>query len=299
MVQPLPFAIDPDDPRAPTEEQWSALTPEQRAQVLGSLPCDVPLELFMPEGDAHRTGKSHALEALGAFFEKTGRRVYLSSELNVYYPGQRRFAPDVLAVVDVDPHQREKWVVSHEGKGLDLVLEIHVSGEFKKDFEANRARYAALGIPEYFLFDRTRGRLFGWRLPGPGARVYEPIVPQHGLYTSGVLGLDLAMERERLRFYFGTAPLPEAGELVARLETMVTDLVARREEVERDRERAEQERERAEQERERAEQERERAEQERERAEQERERAERERDEALRRVAELEAELAKMSGRGG
>lgn len=307
MVKSPAVSIDPQDPRAPTEEQWAAMTPAEREQVVASLPSDVPFEVFMPEGDPHRIAKQRVLGSLGAFFQKIGRKVYLSSELGVYYPGEARFAPDVLAVVDVEPHPRMKWVVMSEGKGLDVVLEVHVSGEWQKDFEANRRRYARLGIPEYFLFDRIRNRLFGWRLPNAGARVYEAMVPQLGKFTSRVLGLDLGLEQDRVRFYSGTAPLPEAEELVGKLEAMVGELVDRRErerqeleaevqqqrlELEREREGREREREG----RERAEQERERAEQERERAEQERERAEQGREASLRRVAELEAELAKLIG---
>jgi chromosome segregation ATPase len=124
--------------------------------------------------------------------------------------------------------------------------------------------------------------LFGWRLPSSSARIYEPIVPQQGMFSSRVLGLDVAMEVDRLRFYYGGAPVPESEDLIVRLESMVGGLVERRET--------------AEQERERAEQERERAEQERDHAEQERERAEQERDEALRKLALLEEELAKLRG---
>jgi Uma2 family endonuclease len=275
MSQPVPYAVDFDDPRAPTEEQWALMSPEQRARTVASLPAEVPFELFMPEGDRHRKAKNRAVDSLDSFFKRIDRRVYVSSELGVYYPGQPRFAPDVLAVLDVDTHERDKWVVSHEGRGLDLVLEIHVSGDVKKDYEANRKRYAALGIPEHFLFDRTKGRLHGWRLAPAQARAYESIVPQAGFYKSGVLGLDLALELDRLRFYFGTAPLPESEDLVAKLEAMVGGLVQRREEAERDRER-------------------ERAE--REQAERERERAERERDNALREVERLRAEVQKLRG---
>ncbi|MCU0691532.1 MAG: Uma2 family endonuclease [Polyangiaceae bacterium] len=302
MTQPLPYAIDPDDPRAPTEEQWARMADDERARVVAMLPADVPFELFMPEGDQHRKAKSRAVDALDSFFKRIGRRVYVSSELAVYYPGQPRFAPDVLAVLDVEPHERDKWVVAHESKGLDFVLEIHVSGDVKKDYESNRKRYALLGIPEYFLFDRTIGRLYGWRLPSQGARVYETIVPQKGLWASKVLSLDIAMEVDRLRFYYGGAAVPESEDLIERLESMVNGLVDRREQAERERQTERKERERAEQERELAEQERERAEQERqaerterERAEQERDRAVRQRDAAHQRIAALEAELAKRT----
>jgi hypothetical protein len=64
------------------------------------------------------------LDALDGFFRRTGRKIYLSSELAIFYPGERRFAPDLLAVADVDPHERSSWVVAAEGKGLDFVLEI-------------------------------------------------------------------------------------------------------------------------------------------------------------------------------
>jgi len=282
VAQHLPFAIDADDPRSPTREQWARLTPEQQRQVVDALPCDVPVDLFMPEGDRHRKAKNSALNALDGFFRRIGRRVYLSSELNVYYPGEPRFAPDVLAVIDVEPHEREKWMVLDEGKGLDLVLEIHVSGSLAKDYEANRKRYARLGIREYFLFDRTRGRLFGWHLPSADARSYEPIVPQQGLYGSSVLGLELGLEGERLRFYYGMAAVPEAEELVARLDQIVAQFIRRAEDAEQERDRERAERERAEQERERAEQER------------DQERAARERAES--RLAELEAELERLRG---
>lgn len=52
------------------------------------------------------------------FFRKIGRRVYVSSELGVFYPDEPRFAPDVLAVLDVEPGERKSWVVAQDGKGL-------------------------------------------------------------------------------------------------------------------------------------------------------------------------------------
>jgi len=279
--------IDAKDPRAPAQELWDQLSDEQRAAVVAELPAAVPPELFMPEGDRHRKAKASAISALDAFFRRIGRKVYLSSELNVFYPGEPRFHPDVLAVLDVDPGERDKWVVSHEGKGLDWVLEVHVWGELHKDQTVNVERYARLGIPEYFVFDRLRGRLTGYRLATPAQRRYQPILAQHGRYASTVLGLELALEQDRLRFYYGTAPLPEADELAQRLEAMVDDLVSQRLEAEQ---RAEQERQRAEQEQQRAEQEQQRAEQEQQRAEQEQQRAER----AEARLRELEAELERL-----
>ena len=195
--------------------------------MVEALPAAVPMELYPPEGDSHSGAKDGVTSALREFFRRIGRKIYVSKELATYYPGEIVFCPDVLAVRDAEPHPREKWVVSDEKKGLDFVLEVHVSGDRRKDFETNVRRYARLGIPEYFAFDWRRMHLSGWRLPDADARVYVPIVPQAGRYASSVLNLDLALEDQRIRFYFGTAPLAEAEELVRRLEHMVDEVSAR------------------------------------------------------------------------
>lgn len=219
--------VDPDDPRAPPQAVWDALSREARAAIVASLPSEVP-RATPPEGDAHFHPKRRAREALDAWFRQMGRSVYLASELPVYYPDEPMFAPDLIAVLDVETHERERWVVSDERRGLDLALEIHVSGDAKKDLEQNVERFARLGIPEYFVYEPVRRRLTGHRLPEPSARVYQPIVPQGGRWSSGVLGLDLAIEGG-LRFFAGTAPLLDASELVARLSAMLDDAVRRAE----------------------------------------------------------------------
>jgi len=222
---------------------------DERRSRVAALPSSVPFDLHPPEGDKHAKAKDGATSALREFFRRVGRKIYVSKELATYYPGEPVFCPDVLAVRDVEVRAREKWVVSDEGKGLDFVLEVHVSGDRTKDFERNVLLYARLGIPEYFAFDRRHMRLAGWRLPDPTARVYVPIVPQAGRFASSVLELELALEEDRIRFYFGTAALAEAEELVRRLERSVDEVG----------ERAQQEAERAQQEAERAQQEAERA----------------------------------------
>lgn len=226
------YRVDPDDPRAPPQELWERLTPEERARIVASLPSEfAPSESAPPEGDPHFEAKVRTREVLGGFFSRIGRKVYLACELPIYYPGEPMFAPDVIAVMDVETHSRMSWVVSAEGKGVDFALEIHVAGDRRKDLEKNVERYARLGIREYFLFDRGRLRLMGWRLD-EGRGGYQPILPQHGFYPSGVLGLELQLEGERLRFFHGRAPLPEADELIATLERMVEGVEQRRTELE-------------------------------------------------------------------
>jgi len=134
------------------------------------------------------------------------------------------FCPDVLAVREVETHPREKWAVSAEGEGLDFVLEVHLKGDWQKDVETNVTRYARLGIPEHFVFDRSRlAARRSRRTSRRGAR------PAGGRSHSRVLQLDLTVEVERVRFFFGTAPLPEAEELVVQLERIVSDVSARAE----------------------------------------------------------------------
>ncbi|HYO56645.1 Uma2 family endonuclease [Archangium sp.] len=251
---------------------------EEREQVVESLPAEVTWdEMAMPEGDLHYEGKRQALDALRGYFKQQRRRVYVGAELPIYYPGERRFAPDLLVVLDAETHPRGKWVVSQEGKGLDWVMEVHVGGDRKKDAEYNVRRYARLGIPEYFIYDRARERLEAYRLPSPKAREYERMESRQGRYTSEVLGLDLQLEGGRLRFWAGRALLLESEEMNERLREML-DGVQRRVDEEA----------------------RQRAEEVRRREEAEHQRAEevRRRQEAERRLAELQSELEQLKSRG-
>ena len=231
---PASWVIDPADPRAPPQEIWDQMTPAERQRVLNSLPSEFEIsQANPPEGDFHFEAKATAKDTLRGYFQRIGRRVYLACELPVYYPNEPMFAPDVIAVRDVELKHRMSWSVSSEGQGLDLALEVLWAGRAKKDLEENVARYAALGIPEYFVFDRRRLRLRGYRLPTPTATRYQPIIPQEGRLASSVLDLELGIEGETLRFYHGLAALPETGELIARLGSLVGDLETRMEETER------------------------------------------------------------------
>jgi Uma2 family endonuclease len=195
---------------------------EERERVVESLPAEVTWdEMAMPEGDLHTQGRWQALDALRGYFKQQWRRVYVGAELPTYYPGERRFAPDVVVVLDAEPHPRGKWVVSHEGKGLDWVMEVHVGGDRKKDAESNVERYARLGIAEYFIYDRDRERLEGYRLPSAEARQYERMEPRQGRYVSEVLGLELQLDEGGLRFWTGKARVLGPEEMNERLREML------------------------------------------------------------------------------
>lgn len=220
-------------PIAPTEDAWRAMTAAERerflVQVLAALSDP---RNTMSKGRPHKKAKTRALDLLGLHFNAMGRVIYLAEEMAVAYPGEEVFSPDVLAVVDVpqiDDDPRMAWVVADEAKGLDFVLEVLHHGDRKKDLVDNVERYARLGIPEYFVYDRLRQEILGHRLVGPGARRYQRILAQGGRHSSLVLGVDLAIQSGILRFFQGTAELFSSADLIGRLTGMVEELEAKAE----------------------------------------------------------------------
>lgn len=232
----------PPLPVAPTIEAWRAMTPQQRESFLVSAieASSHPLRM-MGEGRPHKKAKTRALDMLGLHFRAMGRVVYLAEEMIVAYPGEPTFTPDLLAVVGVEePEDDERlaWVVADEKRGLDFVLEVVHMGSREKDLVENVQRYARLGIPEYFVYDRGRQQIHGFRLSVEGESRYQRIVPQLGRYSSTVLGLDLALSGGRLRFFQGMAELFDTAELLSRLGKMVEELEARAEEASKQAEQA-------------------------------------------------------------
>ncbi|MBI2391258.1 MAG: Uma2 family endonuclease [Deltaproteobacteria bacterium] len=219
------WVVDPRDPRAPPRDVWESLSPAERAAIIDALPSDPGWEVAPPEGDDHYEAADGARKALRRFFGKSGRRAYVGTNLSVYYPNERVFAPDLLVVLDVDPRPRAKWVVAAEGRGLDFALEIHVAGDWRKDFVANVERYARLGIPEYFAFNLRTGVLVGHRLAAGGG--HEMLSPGPSGFASEILGLELFVEGDRVRFFHAGARLPELDELVGRLESAMSETLGR------------------------------------------------------------------------
>lgn len=243
MARVIPRPPDrPALPTVPTVEAWRAMTPEARLRFqieVNSLLGD-PVAV-MSEGRPHKKAKARAIDALSLHFKAIGRIIYLAEEMSVLYPGEVPFSPDILAVLDVEEpedDERMSWVVADEGQGLDLVIEVLYRGDRDKDLVENVERYARLGITEYFVYDRHRQRIHGYRLPAPDDARYQSIVPQLGHYRSLVLGLDLAIIGNTLRFLVGEATLPLSVELIGRLHAMAENLEAKANQAEAEAEQA-------------------------------------------------------------
>ena len=125
-------------------------------------------------------------------------------------PASQRIFPDMLVSFHADPalyRQDNGYVISRQGKPPDLVLEIASRRTGKQDVENKPARYAALGIPEYWRFDET-GEFHGTRLAGDRLVEdrYEPIPIEEvsdGVLQgySAVLNLHVRWERGNLRWH--------------------------------------------------------------------------------------------------
>ncbi len=90
----------------------------------------------------------------------------------------------------------------------------------------------ALGIREYFVADIPRRRIMAYRLVDPSIAIYTPIVPQGGRYRSEVLGLDLTLEGDAVRFYEGDRRLLDPTERAEALRDELNDALVLRQDAE-------------------------------------------------------------------
>ncbi|MCS6919463.1 MAG: Uma2 family endonuclease, partial [Fimbriimonadales bacterium] len=104
-------------------------------------------------------------------------------DVKEYVEGRKREAkykgPDFFLVKGVDGTKpRGKWTVWEEnGRYPDLIIEVVSPSTRRKDERENKSLYAQVfRTPEYFMYDRLRGRLTGYRLL-PGYTRYRRIPP--------------------------------------------------------------------------------------------------------------------------
>ena len=116
--------------------------------------------------------------------------------------------PDVLVAYGVPKRSgRRVWKVWEEGKAPDFILEVTSKSTRKIDDQDKKELYERLGVTEYWQFDPTGDYLepiLKGRALGADGRYRELALERRdgGLCRrSEVLGLDLRLEGERLRFF--------------------------------------------------------------------------------------------------
>ncbi len=132
--------------------------------------------------------------------------VYVSGDILTYYiEGDPRsvIAPDVLITFGIGQKLRHTYKVWEEGKVPDFVMEFSSKTTYQNDLTDKMTIYAALGIPNYFLYDAEAlylpSPLMGFQLVDG---VYVPVPPPaNGGLHSDVLGLDFHIQDMRLAVY--------------------------------------------------------------------------------------------------
>ncbi len=101
------------------------------------------------------------------------RRVYVAGDLLLYYHEgvpSHFVVPDGFVVLDCDPHRRPFFKTWEEQRVPNAVFEFTSASTRRNDDVFKPRIYAALGVPEYFLYDPVGDylspRLQGHRLTG-------------------------------------------------------------------------------------------------------------------------------------
>ena len=172
-------------------------------------------ETFYPSSDgkpmAENMWQAKAIVNASGDLEDTHPQALVAEDILMYpEEGNRynRIAPDVLVAFGIGTHKRMSYFVWVEGKPPDWVLEVASPSTNRRDLNFKRDYYAAMGVPEYWLFD-AKGDVFppgtpqlqGLKLVDGKYRPLEPaIVAGERMIRSEVLGLDVRVEDELLRF---------------------------------------------------------------------------------------------------
>jgi len=159
----------------------------------------------MAASDLHLEILIWLLQTLKAHFAQQPD-VYVSGDILTYYTeGNPRavIAPDVLVSFGIGQKQRHTYKVWEEGKVPDFVMEFSSKTTYQNDLTDKMDIYAALGIPNYLLYDAEAlylpSPLIGFRLVD---KDYVPIRPDvDGGIHSDVLGLDFHIRERHLAVY--------------------------------------------------------------------------------------------------
>lgn len=175
-----------------------------------SLTYGVRLIALLGNLDFQREYLIYAVEVLRIYFQDHAD-VYVSGNLFIYYEqGNPKavVAPDVFVVFGVAKRDRFSYKLwEEENKAPDFILEITSKSTVSEDQGVKRGVYAFLGVREYFQYDPTGDyldpQLKGLRLvEGNYLPMPATVLPDGSrVLTSEVLGLELRLQADSLRFY--------------------------------------------------------------------------------------------------
>ena len=211
---------------------------------MGAIPLPHEPEIEYPESDGKPMAESdvhldvimHLVQALRDRYA-ADPQVYVAGNLLLYLEkGTRKsVAPDVFVVQGVPKRKRGKYLLWEEGEAPCFVLEATSKSTKDEDLTDKKARYAQLGVEEYFLFDPEgeylRPRFQGLRLRGGE---YAPIpVSVDGSLTSRTLGVVFVPDGVslRMRDVATGAPLLGYADWKARAEAAEHEAEAAKEEA--------------------------------------------------------------------
>ena len=172
----------------------------------------------MPEGNLQTQRRMELVWALRRWFDRRGDAgAWVCCDINVYYrKGDIKavVAPDVAVAFGVDAAAQEPqhtYRVWDAGAAPCFALEIASPKTVKVDLQDKPAKYAELGVAEYWRLDPTGGDLLDPPLQGEtrhsGRWTPIKVTPDRGglRARSSVLGLDLCWQPPKLRLWDITA----------------------------------------------------------------------------------------------
>ncbi len=132
----------------------------------------------MAETETHRVQMNDLIFALGTLPAPV-ERVYVGGNMLMYYnpsSGLDHVSADVFVTFGVARGVRQKWETWREGGAFaDVVVEISSPSTVREDLGPKMAKYARLGVGEYYLYDPLQDLnpyLRGYKLVGSH---YEPL----------------------------------------------------------------------------------------------------------------------------
>lgn len=141
-----------------------------------------------------------------------GQVCAIYDNLNFYQtnePKEYPVAPDIAIIKGVFRQHARSWRIGKRGPAPHVVFEIGSEETWSKDLREKPAKYAEMGVREYFAYDpneplllrRSNQRLFGWQLDASGNYMREMQFRSDGSLWSPSLESWLVPDGTLLRLY--------------------------------------------------------------------------------------------------